>query len=372
MRPFGIYLHWPFCLSKCPYCDFASFSEKNINYDVYENAFLSSIREYADITHEKEVFSIFFGGGTPSLMPPELVGRLINEIRAFWRVREDVEITLEANPGTLDATGMEKLSAAGINRLSIGVQALNDSDLRLLGRIHDAKTALQAVSDACLIFQNVSMDLIYARPNQTLKAWEKELEQALLLNLPHYSLYQLTIEEGTPFFTQGLELPEEDLAADMFELTDKMTYAAGIPRYEVSNHARKGYECRHNLLYWHGGEWIGIGPAAHGRFSHEKNIYATENSRIPQKWLKGEEATKEVLSLSQQAEELILMGLRTEKGILQDRFKEIIGQEPEAFMHSDILEDFQMDGLIVRDSQGIRTTPKGLLLLNGLSSSLLA
>ncbi|MGN0904679.1 MAG: radical SAM family heme chaperone HemW [Alphaproteobacteria bacterium] len=372
MIPFGIYLHWPFCRSKCPYCDFASFPARKIDFPAWEKAYVRSLEAYAVRTEGKTVSTIFFGGGTPSLMPPELTAALLAAIRRLWPVDSGVEISMEANPGTLDALKMGGFAAAGINRLSIGVQALNDTDLKFLGRLHDTETALEALRNARNIFAEVSADFIYARPNQTLESWKQELERILELNLSHLSLYQLTLEEGTFFHKKGLELPEEELAADLFETTDRMTYQAGLPRYEVSNHARKGHICRHNLMYWQGGEWLGIGPAAHGRFTQDGTTYATVQERQPSEWLKSRAAREEILTLQERAEELILMGFRTDEGILRDRFREITGRAPEDFMHPGTLADYQADGLLIRDTKGLRLTARGLLILNALIPALLA
>lgn len=372
MIPFGIYLHWPFCRSKCPYCDFASFPAREIDFSAWEKAYVRSLESHAARTKGKTVSTIFFGGGTPSLMPPELTAALLTAIRRLWPVEDNAEISMEANPGTLDAPKMRGFAAAGVNRLSIGVQALEDGSLKFLGRLHDTETALKALRDARNIFPEVSADFIYARPNQTLQNWKEELERILELNLSHLSLYQLTLEEGTFFHKKGLELPEEELAADLFEMTDRMTYQAGLPRYEVSNHARKGHACRHNLIYWQGGEWLGIGPAAHGRFTQDGTTYATVQERRPSEWLKSGTAREEALTLQERAEELILMGFRTDEGILRGRFGEITGCAPEDFMHPGTLEDYQTDGLLIRDAKGLRLTARGLLILNALIPALLA
>lgn len=368
---FGIYVHWPYCRSKCPYCDFASTPSRNIDFSVWEKAYEQSLTDYAARTADKTVTSIFFGGGTPSLMSPELVSSIIQNIKKRWQVDENVEISLEANPCSIDTAKMQALRLAGANRLSIGVQALNEQDLRFLGRLHNVEEALTTITNAKSIFPEVSIDLIYGRPNQSLKDWRVELEQALELNLKHFSLYQLTIEEGTPFHKKGVEPPEEDLAADMFELTERLTRLADVPRYEVSNHAAQGHECRHNLLYWHGGEWLGIGPAAHGRFTQNGIFYGTAENRSIPKWLDSFDSEEIVLTTEEKAEELIFMGLRTSKGINRVLFKNIIGKEPEAFMHSGTLSDYQLDGFIVCDTKGIRMTNKGILILNALCKSLL-
>lgn len=304
-------------------------------------------------------------------MAPELVSSVIETVLSLWPTAGEIEISLEANPCSVDKAKMQALRKAGVNRLSIGVQALNDVDLKFLGRLHTVQQALDTVSDAKEIFPRVSADFIYARPHETLKDWQNELEHILDLNLKHLSLYQLTLEEGTYFYKKGIELPEEELAADMFELTDRMTYQADVPRYEVSNHAAPGHECRHNLLYWNGGEWLGIGPAAHGRFTQDGLFYASAQERSAARWLNGSEAEELVLTPKEKAEELIFMGLRTARGIDRKAFREILSEEPEAFMHPGTLQDYQTDGFIIRDEKGLRTTGKGLLILNALCRSLL-
>lgn len=370
MLPFGIYFHWPFCRSKCPYCDFVSITAKNIDILAWTDAYLSVLERYAARTADKTVSSVFFGGGTPSLMPAETVAGLLSAVRRLWKTDEDAEVSLEANPGTLNAEKMNAFRKAGVNRLSLGIQSLNDADLRFLGRLHDSETALNALQTARNVFPEVSADFIYALPHQTFKDWENELRRILDLKLNHLSLYQLTLEEGTFFYKKGIEPPEENLCADMFELTDRMTYAAGIPRYEVSNHARSGHECRHNLLYWQGGEWLGIGPAAHGRFFENGKYLATAGGKDPARWMKTRETAEKVLSTKEIAEELILTGLRTEKGVLRERFKEIVGADIEEFLYADTLEDYCSDGLMISDKKGLRATARGLLILNSLCSSL--
>lgn len=372
MIPFGIYFHWPFCKSKCPYCDFVSTAAKNVDFQAWKDAYLSVLERYAARTGEKTVSSVFFGGGTPSLMPPELIAELVSAVRRLWKTDEDAEISMEANPaGTLDAEKLNAFRKAGVTRLSLGIQSLNDADLRFLGRLHDSKTAVDAFKTAQNIFPEVSADFIYALPHQTFADWKSELERILSLNADHLSLYQLTLEEGTFFYKKGLEMPEESLCADMFELTDRMTYQAGLERYEVSNHARKGRKCRHNLLYWQGGEWLGIGPAAHGRFTENGNHIATAGGRKPFEWLKTRETAEETLTVKERAEELILMGMRTSAGVLRDRFKQITGADVEQFIYADTLEDYQSDGLMISDKKGLRATAKGLLIVNALCASLI-
>lgn len=371
MSGFGIYIHWPFCRSKCPYCDFASEPAKNFDFQIWRNAYVKSLKLYAGRTADKTVSSIFFGGGTPSLMTAQTVSFVIETIRSLWPVEKNAEISLEANPCSVDLSKMRAFEKAGINRLSVGVQALNDKDLKFLGRLHTVEQALDVLKNAKQIFPRVSADFIYGRPNQSLNDWRNELEKILELNLKHLSLYQLTIEEGTFFHKKGIRPPEDELSADMFELTDRMTYQAGLERYEVSNHAVQGEECRHNLLYWQGGEWIGIGPAAHGRFTQNSLFYATAQNRSAALWLKNQDGEEIVLTAKEKAEELIFMALRTREGIDRKAFRSLLGKEPEAFMHTGTLQDYQTDGFLICDQKGIRTTAKGLMILDALCRTLM-
>ena len=371
MNGFGIYIHWPFCRSKCPYCDFVSMPAKNFDFQIWQNAYVKSLKLYAGRTADKRVSSIFFGGGTPSLMTEEVVSFVIETIRSLWTVEKNVEISMEINPCSVDVLKMQALKKAGINRLSVGVQALNDKDLKFLGRLHSVEQALSVLKNAERIFPRVSADFIYGRPNQRLNDWKEELERILELNLRHLSLYQLTIEEGTVFYKKGIQPPEDELSADLFELTDRMTYQAGLERYEVSNHAVQGEECRHNLLYWHAGGWIGIGPAAHGRFTQNGSFYATAQDSSITDWAKNQKASEIVLTTKEKAEELILMALRTREGINRKSFYEVIKEEPEAFMHTGTLQDYQTDGFLICDQTGIRTTAKGLMILDALCRTLL-
>ena len=371
MTGFGIYIHWPFCRSKCPYCDFISLPAKHFDFDAWAKAYEANLKTYANRTAGKTVTSIFFGGGTPSLMSPELVSSLIKTIRSLWMVADDAEISMEVNPCSIDAEKMRLFHQAGVNRLSVGVQSLNDKSLKFLGRLHTAEQALTVLKEAKNIFPLLSADFIYALPDQSLTDWQNELEKILELNLNHLSLYQLTIEEGSFFYKKGIRPAEDDLAADMFELTDRLTYQAGIERYEVSNHAAKGFECHHNLLYWQGGEWIGTGPAAHGRFTENGYFYATAQSNTPSEWLATQSGEETVLTLPEKAQELIFMALRTHEGINRTDFCQITGKQPEDFLHTGTLQDYQTDGFLICDKKGIRMTAKGLMILNALCRTLL-
>ncbi len=336
---FGLYVHWPFCLAKCPYCDFNSHvnaaGAPAVEDARWTRALLAEIDRAADATGPRELASIFFGGGTPSLMAPATVAAVIERASARFAPAADLEITLEANPTSVEASRLAGFRAAGVNRVSLGVQALDDAALRGLGREHSAAEALAAVELAARLFPRFSFDLIYGRPQQTPAGWQVELERALGHAGGHLSVYQLTIEPGTRFHllhqTGRLEMPDADLQADFFELTQGLLEAAGLAAYEISNHARPGEACRHNLLYWRSGEWAGIGPGAHGRLDLDGQRVTTEAWRLPKAWLERVEAgagerTRSVLTRSEQVEELLVMGLRLAEGIELARLERVAGR----------------------------------------------
>jgi oxygen-independent coproporphyrinogen-3 oxidase len=335
--PFGVYIHWPFCLSKCPYCDFNSHVRHvAIDETRYVAAFAAEIAATAARAPGRTVSTIFFGGGTPSLMQPQTVAAILEAIGRHWRVAPDAEITLEANPTSVEATRFRGYRAAGVNRVSLGVQSLDDAVLKQLGRLHTAREALDAVAVARGIFERYSFDLIYARPGQTVAAWRTELVRAIAEAAEHLSLYQLTIEPETPFATLHaggkLVLPDDDLGRDLYDLTLDHCASAGLPAYEVSNHARPGAECRHNLVYWRYGEYAGIGPGAHGRLVVDGARRATATEKRPEAWLMRVEAlghgvtTDDVLSRDEQADEFLLMGLRLTEGIDPARYAALAGR----------------------------------------------
>jgi oxygen-independent coproporphyrinogen-3 oxidase len=323
---FGLYVHWPFCQAKCPYCDFNSHVAARIDESRWKSAYLCEIQRIASETDGRVLNTVFFGGGTPSLMSPDLVASILEAVRAAWPMANDAEITLEANPTSVEAGRFRGFAEAGVNRLSMGVQALRDDDLRRLGRLHSAAEARAAFDIARAQFDRVSFDLIYARQDQSLQDWRAELSEALSMAADHLSLYQLTIEDGTAFgdrFRRGRlrGLPDEDLGADMYELTQELCEAAGMPAYETSNHARPGSESRHNLIYWRSGDYAGIGPGAHGRLTFDDNRYATEALRAPGAWLEAVERRgsgelpRESVPAEEQLEEFALMGLRLREGV---------------------------------------------------------
>ena len=374
---FGIYLHWPFCLSKCPYCDFNSHVAERIDQARWRAGLIRELEHFAGMKPGAEVTSIFFGGGTPSLMEPATAGALIERIKALWPTAPDLEITMEANPSTVEAGRFAEFAGAGIARLSLGVQALDDASLKFLGRRHDAGEALAALGIAKRLFSRFSFDLIYARPGQSVAAWRAELSRALEMAGDHVSLYQLTIEDGTAFapaYARGeFELPPEDDQAAMFEATQELTGAAGLPAYEVSNHARPGGACRHNLTYWLGGDYVGIGPGAHGRL----NNTALRQHRAPDIWLERVEkhghATQsaEPLDRDTRAEELVMMGLRLVEGIDAETFAHIAGRPLWEVLDGGGLARMEEGGFVERSPSGLRATPAGMLVLNALTAELL-
>ena len=369
---FGVYVHWPFCLSKCPYCDFNSHVRgAPPDEQRYLAAFRAEIRNRAAFAPGRIVRSIFFGGGTPSLMKPETVQGVIDAIAANWRLAPDAEITLEANPTSVEAERFRGYRGAGVNRLSIGVQALNDPDLKALGRRHTVEEALAAVRLAASVFPRFTFDLIYGRPGQSEADWRAELKQGLDLVGDHVSLYQLTIEPDTIFErlrdAGKLRLPDEELSLAMFSATRELTEARGLPAYEVSNHARPGSESRHNLIYWRYGEYAGVGPGAHGRLVTAKGRHAQETERHPEMWLTQVETEghglveNEPLSREEQGDEFLLMGLRLREGVDPKRFEAIAGRE----LDRERVESLVEDGFIERDVRGrIRVTPMGAPLLD--------
>ena len=368
---FAVYVHWPFCLSKCPYCDFNSHVRDNVDQARWRAALLAEIDATAAETGKRRVQSIFFGGGTPSLMPPETVGAVIDRIAARWLLDADAEITLEANPTSVEAAKLAGFAAAGVNRVSLGVQALNDRDLKFLGRGHSADEACKAVDLARGFFARLSFDLIYARPGQTTAQWEAELRAAIAMAADHLSLYQLTIEPGTGFegaVKRGQFTPMQgDLAADLYELTQEICGAHGLPAYEISNHARPGAGSRHNLIYWRYGEYAGIGPGAHGRLHQNGAVYATANFRKPERWLEDGRETFQALSGRDQSVEMLMMGLRLSEGVSMPRFAALAG----APLAPENLTELVAQDLLQQAGERIMATAKGRLLLDGVLAKLL-
>lgn len=357
--PLSIYIHWPYCLSKCPYCDFFSKVDKKVDQESLINGYLEDLTWYHQMTPDQTVQSIFFGGGTPSLIEPHHIERLINHIYKLWPTTDQVEISLEANPNTNHSNLFSDLKSAGINRLSLGVQALNDQDLKFLGRTHNTKQALQAIDEITRIFNNHSIDLIYARPNQKMQAWHQELELAVHLGLQHISLYQLTIEEGTFFARKGIKPLEEEAAADLYDFTRNYLDDYGYFQYEISNFSQAGSESIHNLAYWRGENYLGIGPAAHGRIKTDTHIFATTHCRL-----------LESLSPEERAEELILMGLRIREGINKARFKSQCGLDLNNFINTRALKNLIADGFLHENDHSLCATARGFPVLNKLIEEL--
>jgi len=370
---FGLYIHWPFCQAKCPYCDFNSHVVASVDQDQWASAFESEIDRIHQVTSDRVLNSVFFGGGTPSLMNNATVDRILNRVRKRWRLANNIEVTLEANPTSIEAQRFIGYERAGVNRVSVGVQALNDPDLRALGRLHSADEALSAVEVARSVFSRVSFDLIYARQNQTISDWRSELERALSLEPDHLSLYQLTIEDGTAFgdrFKRGTlgGLPDEDLGADLWDTTQSLCENAGLPAYEVSNHAKSGQESVHNQIYWSSGDWAGIGPGAHGRLTFAGDRYETEALKAPGAWLNQVKSVghgnkvSNVLKKQAVLEERILMGLRLAQGVQLS---------PDDLGKLNNINELRESGILALEDQVLRVSPKGRPLLNTVINKLL-
>ncbi len=376
---FGLYLHWPFCQSKCPYCDFNSHVAATIDQTRWRDAYLGEIKRLGAETQGRVLQTVFFGGGTPSLMEPQVVADVLEAMRATWPMVNDPEITLEANPGSVEAGRFRGFRDAGVNRISMGVQALNDDDLRRLGRLHSVAEARAAFDIARGTFDRVSFDLIYARQDQTLGAWRQELTEALSMAVDHLSMYQLTIEDGTAFgdrFARGglKGLPDEDVQADMYEVTQEVCAAHGMPAYEVSNHAAAGAESRHNLVYWRMGDYLGIGPGAHGRLTLNGLRWATEAPRAPGDWLArvergvAGELPREAVSREDQATEYLLMSMRLAEGMDVARYERL----SPAPLPADRVARLEDLGLLQQVEGRLMATSSGRAVLNGILRELAA
>jgi putative oxygen-independent coproporphyrinogen III oxidase len=386
---FGVYVHWPFCAAKCPYCDFNSHVRTAIDEDGWVDGILSELdwvalhqgaSAEAGATKNNArpvVETIFFGGGTPSLMSGKSVGRVLNKIAALWPMANDPEITLEANPASADAARFADYRAAGVNRVSLGVQALNDADLKKLGRLHDVAEAKAALKLAMANFRRVSLDLVYARPDQTDAQWREELQQALSFGTDHLSLYQLTIEPETPYAllhrNGQLQIPDEDIAAGLYETTQELTQAAGLPAYEISNHARPGQESRHNLIYWRYGDYAGVGPGAHGRIDLGGGRTATAAIKLPERWrdtvTKNGQGFAEQVAISNEeaAREHLLMNLRLAEGLDLAAYEQRWGMRPDAAK----IAALESQGFLESSGDVLTATPSGRLLLNRVIEELL-
>jgi len=379
---FAIYVHWPFCKSKCPYCDFNSHVRERVDHARWRAALLRELDHYAGLTAGRTVTSVFFGGGTPSLMEPATVGAVLDRIAERWPVAEGLEVSLEANPTSIEADKFRAFRNAGVNRVSLGIQALDDASLRFLGRQHNAAEATGAIGLAASIFDRFSFDLIYARPGQSVAAWEAELTQALDHAVGHLSVYQLTIEEGTAFFplhARGdLVLPDEDLAGDLYEATQSLLGSAGLPAYEISNHARPGEESRHNLTYWRYGDYVGVGPGAHGRLTLDGAKFATRAHRAPEIWLERVErdghgaAAPDPIDHATRGTELLMMGLRLSEGVPLARLAEESGRAPLEVLDPTALKRLVEGGFLEIDAERLCATHDGRQRLNAVLGTLLA
>ena len=357
--PFGVYIHWPYCLSKCPYCDFFSRVQKNVEQEKIIEDYLKELDFYYELCPDETVSSIFFGGGTPSLLKPELIEKIINHICKRWSTQKNIEISLEANPNTDNGQLFRNLKEAGINRLSLGVQALNDNDLKFLGRTHNLQQAIKSIDSVLKTFDNHSMDLIYARPQQKRSTWIKELNLAVSFGFKHLSLYQLTIEEGTFFAQKGIKPLEDETAAILYQDTGNILSSHAYERYEISNYAQTGFASRHNLLYWQGDNYLGIGPAAHGRIKSGNNIYATTHC-----------CCLEQLTPEERAEELLITGLRLKQGIDKKHFKEQCGIDIKQIINPLKLREIISLRMAEETENNLRLTAAGFLLTNKIIEEL--
>lgn len=374
----NIYLHWPFCVSKCPYCDFNSHVEDRVDHGRWRRALVRELETFAAETAGRTVGSVFFGGGTPSLMEPATAAAIIEAIRRLWPTRGTCEITLEANPTSAEAGRFRAFRAAGVNRLSIGVQSFDDATLRFLGRGHSAAEARRAVEMAVASFERVSLDLIYAVPGQGVDDWSRQLACALALPIGHLSAYQLTVAPGTPFHRARIAEAGDEPGADLFETTRETLRRAGLPAYEISNHARAGEECRHNLAIWRGGDYLAIGPGAEGRLNAAGGCAALTQHRPPQRWLEGVEARghglarRQRLTGAQRHSELVMLGLRLAEGIDRERFTRRAGRAIEDVLDGEGLHHMRDLGLIELNETALRATEAGQQRLDWVLARLLA
>ena len=374
----SIYIHYPFCKSKCPYCDFNSYCNLKIEEEELIKAYLNEIEYYKDIIKDKIIDTIYFGGGTPSLMSEKLLSNIINKINSLYKINKNCEISLESNPNSINYEKLKSFKDIGINRLSIGVQSLIDEDLKFLGRIHNKNEAIEAINNAQKIFNDrYSIDLIYGRPNQNLKEWKNELNEAIQLSPFHISLYQLIIEKGTPFYRNKVQTPNEDIATKLYEETHNILEKNNIFQYEISNYAKNGYECKHNLVYWNNGEWIGIGAGAHGRININQKRYSIQNLKKPLNWLdktlknKNGISIKKLLSKQEIIEEYLIMGLRIKDGIkIKNLQKNIDCNNFYDILDKNNIEFLAKLNLINANDKNIKLTKKGFLLLNSVIEKL--
>jgi len=377
----SIYVHWPYCLSKCPYCDFNSHVQQTVAPNDWSGAIRKQIVEAANFLGPRTITSIFFGGGTPSLMEPKIAAEIINQIGRQWHIHEDVEISLEANPNSSEAARFGDLRGAGVNRVSLGVQSLVDRDLRFLGRGHTAREAKAAAALARNIFPQSSIDLIYSRPDQSIEQWQRELREAIELVGNHISVYQLTIEKGTPFYARQrngtLAIPNDDKAVQLYQQTQSLLNEFGLPAYEISNHALPGCESQHNLAYWLYKDYLGVGPGAHSRITVDNHIYALSQVRSPAKWYRESkvgnfiDSRRNALTLLESTREMVIMGLRLHQGISKNWFENRTSHSLDEMLDSDILNDLCENRLMINDAKKIQLTARGRPLLNAILERIL-
>jgi len=377
-EPFALYAHWPFCLSKCPYCDFNSHvAAGSVDEDRWCRALLAELSGLAGETQGRSVTSLFFGGGTPSLMPPTITADIIAAIRRLWPATGDIEVTLEANPSSVEAERFRDFRGAGVNRLSLGVQSLSDDALQFLGRGHSAAEARKAIELSQQHFPRTSFDLIHGLPGQSPEAWRSELKAAVDLTVEHLSLYQLSIEPGTPFFRDGVAAAEGDIGAEFYQVTRELTKAAGLPAYEISNHAKPGAECRHNLDIWRGSDYGGIGPGAHSRLTQNGETFASHRIHDPNRWIEAVEASgdgtgkRTALSAEDRSGELLMIGLRLTGGVDRAHFLKLAGHDLTAAVNNDALGRMIEGGFLSLNEDKLAATPDGLLRLNSVLAQLL-
>lgn len=380
-RGFGIYVHWPFCKAKCPYCDFNSHVRAEIDEAAWRESYLKELAHFAALTPGRSVSSIFFGGGTPSLMNPATTAAVIDAVARHWRIANDIEITLEANPTSVEAGKLHDFRQAGINRVSLGIQALDDRELKFLGRQHNADEALAALDLAAKTFARFTFDLIYARPGQSVEAWRQELTRALSFAADHISLYQLTIETGTVFeqaYARGdFHLPDEETQSALFEMTQEILGGAGMPAYEISNHAKPGSESRHNLVYWRYGDYVGLGPGAHGRLTLDGRKIATRQHRAPERWLDMVAAQghatrqQDEIARDDRVSEMVMMGLRLAEGIPLVRFTAETGAEMRDCLDEARLARLIDGGFLALRDERLLATESGRQRLNAVLGELL-
>lgn len=379
-RGVSLYVHWPFCESKCPYCDFNSHVESFVDEAAWQAALIAELDHYAALAGRRTLRSVFFGGGTPSLMPPSIVGSLLERAARHWTVAPDLETTLEANPSSAEVSKLADFRAAGINRLSIGVQSFDDAELAFLGRAHDAAEAWRAIEAAARLFDRYSFDMIYALPGQRPEQWRERLRTALGLAGDHLSLYQLAVEKGTPFFTArrdgAFELPDDDDALELMDVTHAVTDAAGYPFYEISNHAVPGGECRHNLFCWQGEDYVGIGPGAHGRIGMAGERHATEQIPAPAAWLAAVRTNghgtraRAPVGRADRLDELLITGLRLVSGLERGTFLAVAGEQLEGWLDMETVAALEREGLIRLDDDALSATRAGMRRLNSLIAAL--